>query len=308
MVEKNGSFYQNSYPRTRDGKPSVSKLDIAIGSGVKGKTYLTWEGDKLYQLQASYYAPNKSWINSPSYPPYTFIRPITDDCLKCHVTYAQNKDPLSKGNAYFKDKIIFGVDCERCHGPLEAHVAYQRANPDRSSPKFVMAIDSLSRQKQLDVCIQCHSGLRNRQMKGTPFSFQVGENLEDYSKNYNANQSQEKLDVHGNQYGLLTASQCFINSSNMNCTTCHDPHRNQRGDMNFFNSKCLACHTGGEVALCNKEQTGHIAQDHNCVSCHMPLIASEAMKVQLKTDSVEIPVYIRTHLIKVYMENNLTKS
>lgn len=303
MVSERGSFYQKSFPRTRYTKPSTTKLDIVIGSGVKGQTFLNWQNDTLYQLQVSYYVPTQSWINSPNYPLSSFKRSISDDCLKCHMTYAHNKKPDGKGNEYFKDKMIFGVDCERCHGPSEAHVVYHRANPDVTTAQFVTKIDSLSRQRKLDLCAQCHSGLRNRQLKGNPFSFLVGEDLEAYSKNYYSGKPKEELDVHGNQYGLLTSSACYIKSPAMDCTTCHDPHKNQRGDTPHFNNICMQCHTDQKSGLCTKEATGNNQADANCIKCHMPLVPSKSMRVQINSDSLEKPVYIRTHLIKTYSQN-----
>ena len=75
---------------------------------------------------------------------------------------------------------------------------------------FMMKIDTLSRQKRLDVCAQCHSGPRDGILQGNSFSFLAGEKLDEYSRNYYTGISNDDLDVHGNQYGLLTSSKCFI--------------------------------------------------------------------------------------------------
>ncbi|NNE77855.1 MAG: hypothetical protein HKN31_12375 [Pricia sp.] len=226
-------------------------------------------------------------------------RPISDACLKCHVTFAKNTDASGKGNTYENNNFIYGIDCERCHRPAEKHVIYHRANPDSVQPKFIMLADTLSRQQSLDICAQCHSGLRSQQLKGGPFSFMAGENLELYSRNYYFNRPGAKLDVHGNQYGLLTSSKCFKESPKMDCTTCHNPHKNQRGDTSYFNHKCISCHET-LISMCTAPKSEINAMANNCIACHMPLSPSETMKVKLTQDEDEAPIMIRSHLIGVY--------
>src|SRR5688572_1880950 len=47
-----------------DKKP----IDITLGSGRQGQTYLFWQGNSLFQLPVSYHAPSGTWSNSPGYP------------------------------------------------------------------------------------------------------------------------------------------------------------------------------------------------------------------------------------------------
>lgn len=47
-----------------DRKP----IDITIGSGRQGQTYLFWQDSALFQLPVSYHAPSDTWSNSPGYP------------------------------------------------------------------------------------------------------------------------------------------------------------------------------------------------------------------------------------------------
>lgn len=302
MIQHDNSFYERTDFKFGDKKMSVSKIDIVIGSGVKGQSYLNWNEDKLYQIQTSYYTPTNSWINSPNFSDQSTKRQISDACLKCHVTFAENSDFSGKGNQYVRESMVFGIDCERCHRPSEKHVIHHRTNPKDTIPKFMVLSDTLSREQRLDACVQCHSGLRGRQLKGNPFSFLVGENLSEYSKNYYTGRSNTELDVHGNQYGLLTSSKCFKESSTLDCTTCHDPHKNQRGNANYFNQKCISCH--GKAAIeCKLPILEANATGNNCIACHMPLSPSRSMKVKLKKDSAETSVYVRTHLIGIYTES-----
>lgn len=301
MEQKQDSFYQLTKIKNRSTKQDSSKIDITIGSGTRGQSYATWKGNELFQLQTSYYTPTDSWVNSPGFPNYADKdRPIRDACLKCHVTFATNLNISGRGNRYDKEKMILGIDCEKCHRPSEKHVAYHRKNPDIKSAKFMLSLDALPRQQRLDVCAQCHSGPRNQLVKGNSFSFLPGELLDDYTKNsYQLNRKQ-KLDVHGNQYGLLTKSRCFKETPTMDCATCHNSHKNKRGDTPDFNQKCTGCHSSNSV-VCTEKSAKLAGMGKNCIECHMPVTPSEAMKVQLdKTDSLKTSFYIRSHYIAIY--------
>ncbi len=302
MTANKGSFYQRTDIKFSDEKSALSKLDITIGSGVKGQSYLSWKDDGLYQLQASFYTPTDQWINSPNFSKASTNRPISDACLKCHLTFAKNIDFSGNGNHYIRENMVYGIDCERCHRPAAKHVVYHRANPEATASKFMMLSDTLSRQQRLDACVQCHSGLRAQQLKGNPFSFLPGEKLAAYSKNYYTGRPNTELDVHGNQYGLLASSACFKESPQLDCTTCHDPHKNQRGNTIYFNQKCASCHNGSTV-VCKAPATETSLMGNNCIACHMPLSPSNSMRVQLARDSIAVPVYVRTHLIQVYSES-----
>lgn len=303
LVAEGDSLYQHTRLKNRTAKIPPKKFDFVIGSGVRGQSYGTWQDDQLFQLQTSYYTPTDSWVNSPGFPSYyDNERPIRDACLKCHVTFAKNKDVSGNGNQYEREQLIYGIDCERCHRPSAKHVAYHRKNPEVEAAKFMLPLDSLSRQQRLDVCAQCHSGNRKRLLKGNSFSFISGGILEEYFQNLNQQTSNANLDVHGNQYGLLTESKCFKETETMDCSTCHDPHKNQRGNAEQFNLKCISCHSSGAVVCAaNESEENHMA--NNCIACHMPVSPSRAMTVQLnEKDSLETSFYIRTHLIGIYPE------
>ncbi len=298
MGKEGNAFYQQTKAKNTDEQMPPETMDIVIGSGVKGQSFLNWKVEKLFQLQASYYPAADMWINSPGYPDYLIQRPVRDGCLKCHVTHATNRDFSGKGNQYDRNRMLFGVDCERCHQPSEAHVVFHRNNPTIKESKFMLKLDTLSRQLRLDACAQCHSGPREAILKGNAFSYLTGEPLDEYSRNFYKGQTTSELDVHGNQYGLLTSSKCFKLSPKMDCGTCHDPHKKQRGDVTHFNQKCMNCHDSGTVE-CEAETTEINAMSNNCIACHMPNTPSKIMSFQLG-DSLTTPVYVRTHLIGIY--------
>ena len=295
------------YQTAMVGKTKIihkSKINMVIGSGVKGQSHLTFESDSLYQLPVSYFTLTNEWISSPGFPRFHFKRPVTDECLKCHVTHAKNTEVSGRTNRYDRNSFLYGIDCERCHGPLQEHVDYRLGKKPLAKSDFVIKIDTLERQLQMDLCAQCHSGLRSRQLKGNPFSYVIGERLEDYTQNYYSGRPQAELDVHGNQIGLLKSSKCYENSAEMNCSTCHAPHKDQRGKNEDFNAKCIGCHAKPDRLHTNADQ---YAVNSNCIQCHMPMFPSNTMKVRFDPEGVEKAVDVRTHLIGIYVDNTLSK-
>lgn len=301
LVEKNGKPVQHAQLKYDNGKEFDWSVDITIGSGLKGQSYLTNQPDGLYQLQASYFVPTDTWINSPNYANTLVpLRPVNDQCLKCHVTFAKSSDGNPNSNKYDISKIVLGVDCEKCHGPAETHVAVQRKGIGTEQDTSLINLSSLTRQQRLDVCASCHSGLRSNQIQN-PFKFLPGDTLSKFSKNYNSLRPSTSLDVHGNQFGLLTSSKCFIESEQMDCMTCHDPHRNQRGQSAYFNSKCIGCHQPNKIT-CSVSKSKMAVNNNDCIQCHMPVIPSKSMQVQLTEFDKATPIGVRTHNIAIYPE------
>jgi len=64
-----------------------------------------------------------------------------------------------------------------------------------------------------------------------PFTFKTGDKLSSFRMPNHRPIDSTTIDVHGNQYGLLTASACFKKSEALNCTTCHNAHENQRDNL-----------------------------------------------------------------------------
>lgn len=298
MIANDSAFIEQAHNLKKNQLISESRIDMVFGSGTKGQSYLTWNEDKLFQLQASYFAPTESWVNSPGYSNrISSKRPIQSRCMECHTTYAENTQAFSVKNLYKREQLIYGIDCERCHGPSAKHVGFHISNPEVVKPKFMLQSNKLSRQQRLDACALCHSGIRG-QSKQLPFSFITGDKLSEFSTTDYKEGDEIDLDVHGNQYGLLTSSECFKQTETMDCATCHNPHKNERGNTAAFNQKCIGCHAKTSIA-CAEEKSMLAANDNNCIQCHMPLSPSKAMRVQVGSDT--IPVMVRTHLIDVYV-------
>jgi hypothetical protein len=274
-------------------------FDVVIGSGRNGQTYLTWVDNNLYQLPISYYTPAKQWCNSPGFPNYFFFgRIVPSNCLECHTT--STKVLSHETSEYEPSSVIYGITCERCHPGAEEHAAFHIANPKEKKSKYVVNAAHFDRQIRMDGCALCHSGFRTGIQH--PFSFKVGDTLEKYSKGNPVSQKADTLDVHGNQYGLLTASQCYIKSNTMDCSTCHNVHRNEYKNPKLFSSRCMNCHKGGEHKQCTMKVDKNIVKEDNCIDCHMPVLASKKILLNVKGGDALLPDYLRSHYISVNKE------
>ena len=138
MEKREDGFYQVEYFRETEKK--AHRFDIVIGSGTMGQSYLYWMNNHLFQLPITYFTAANAWSNSPGFPDKVlFNRIITSRCMECHTTFAKpisepDKDPEEFAN----DKIIFGVDCEKCHGPAQKHVEFHTQNPGQLIAKYII--------------------------------------------------------------------------------------------------------------------------------------------------------------------------
>lgn len=302
MEKTDNDFFQTVYI---NGEPTrTESMDIVVGSGNKGQTYLYWNDNLLYQLPVSYYSITHSWCNSPGYPAGMpkFTRLIPGRCLECHGSNASVEDAGNNINYIDKKSIIYGIDCERCHGPAADHVAFHNDHPEEKSAKYILKQLTMSRQQSLDVCGLCHSGIR----KATKpvFSFKAGDRLEDFSKpNYNID-SAAALDVHGNQYGLLTSSKCFIKSSQMTCSSCHNVHQTEVNQPAMFSQRCISCHNTNSNVTCTVKPAAGMVLSQNCIDCHMPSLPSKAIFLQAGEASNSSADFVRTHRVAIYPESS----
>ncbi|HYM92634.1 MAG TPA: multiheme c-type cytochrome, partial [Chitinophagaceae bacterium] len=228
-------------------------------------------------------------------------RPLTSRCLECHATYAETISPVGvQPEEYDKNRIILGVDCEKCHGPGAKHVEFQTQNPTETVGKFIINPSKFSRQQILDMCALCHGG---RLEKTKPsFEFTAGDKLSDYFLIDSTNNVADPIDVHGNQYGLLKLSKCFTMSQTLTCITCHNTHENEAGNVALFSQRCLSCHNSDHsgAVLCKMTATLGAVINKNSTNCHMPQQVSMAITVLLQGNTVPTPATMHTHLITIY--------
>jgi hypothetical protein len=298
MERLRGRYYQVSYER---GKVKERhSIDITIG-GVKGENYFTWNADRILQLPIAYFNARQSLTTSPGYSVESpdFSRVIPQRCLECHTSFIKESSSATQKRPvieFEKSSLVFGIDCERCHGPAALHVQFQTENPDSVKARYITPFRSLTREQRLDLCSTCHSGNKSYMMRSI-FNFKPGDSMANY-KLPDVNIPGDVLDVHGNQLQLLQKSKCFINSK-MDCSNCHNTHKNERSEPILFATRCITCHAEGHnyCKLSNVKNADFLKA--NCVKCHMPSLPSASIVVHTANGKT-IPYDMTTHDINIY--------
>ena len=314
MDARDSGFYQTAYI---DGMPRrTERFGVVVGSGRKAQSYLYWRGSQLLQLPVSWFSATDSWVNSPGFPTgqVKFNRLIPAHCLECHSTMcdllpATETIPGPNPPAFFdRQRMIYGVGCENCHGPGAQHVAYESQHPEDKGGHYIVNPATLSRRQKLDICAACHSGIRTSLQP--PFSFVPGDTLSNY---FGPGQPVDSAhaEVHGNQYGLLAASKCFQVSGTLECVSCHNSHTAESGDMAVYSQRCMNCHQPGAMSgvhgqpaaqapWCSRKPGRREDITRNCIDCHMPVQASSLVTMMVPGKKELSPLLVRSHLIAIY--------
>ena len=312
VMEKRGdSLYQVLYKNGKELR--AYKYDIVFGIK-NAQTFAYWHEKRAYELPVSYYKSANDWGTSPSFSATVpnFNREIVKDCYSCHSsnagsaivkTSSTQRDVstmfMDTDDAVRKETIVYGIDCERCHGPAKKHVQTHRKFPDLKIAQDIVTFKSLTNQQKLDMCSICHSGNDSRSKMQSRFNFKPGDKFSDYYRK-NPIGNNGELDVHGNQNGLLAQSQCFVKSETMNCTTCHSPHQKTKPTLASYSQACISCHKTANHSEATIRNTPQTILKSNCIDCHMPKQTSKAITFQRSGDQKLSGYFLRTHRIAIY--------
>ena len=295
MTLRDGIAYMRRHERDAVGREInvVEKRgDYIIGSGHKAQTLLhrTTRGELVEMPVAWYTANGGYWAMNPGYdrPDHAeFRRPIRYDCFFCHNAYSSGiADDGLRADALYPAQLPSGIDCQRCHGPGSLHVESASAKaPIEAIRAAIVNPKRLPRERQLEVCYQCHL-----QSTSTPlphvvtklgrgiFSYRAGEPLAGYALFFDHPSGipsfDDKFEIAHAAY-RLRQSACF-KASQMTCTTCHDPHKAESAGSRA----CRSCHAQPIAGAMHARAT-------ECISCHMP---------QRRTDDV-VEVVMTDHRI-----------
>jgi hypothetical protein len=247
---------------TSHGSTTTYHVDYVIGSGTHASGYIMDLGNHLFQSPVAYYLSRSAYGLAPGYegkPDPDFTRPIATGCVFCHagsfdaVAGSQNR----YGAAPFPH---LAISCNRCHGPLAAHLA----NPGSENIVNPANLEPAARDS---VCEQCHligvARILNPGKKFTDFS--AGRPLEETFTIYH-NQSPAgaafKVISHSEQLAL---SKCARSSAGkMWCGTCHNPHKEPTTPVSYYRERCMRCHAKTAFT------SDHPGKTSNCIGCHMP--------------------------------------
>ncbi len=250
----------------RPGETEKLRVEYAIGSGSHAVGFMAQVGDHLFQSPMSYYTTRQLWDVAPGYEQAThpdFSRPVTLECLTCH---ADKPLPIPNTLNSYQSPPFAGtaIQCDRCHGPAEAHLK-------RPVPGSIINPAKLSPAARDSICEQCHLAgeIRIPNPGKTIADFRPGERAEDVFTVYVAAAPVEsgiKVISHSEQLAL---SQCARSSGGkLWCGTCHDPHEKPLVPAAYYRERCLGCHASNISA-------SHAAPGQDCISCHMPKRAAK---------------------------------
>ena len=274
-----------------------TKEQVALVYGSLWKQrYFTKIGDDYFPEPAQWDVTHHVWRPyfvakgtdwwEPFYPPDNMQRPTGPTCDGCHsVDY----------DMHTKKVLEWNVGCERCHGPGSEHVEH----PSRGNILNPARMDYVEAN---DACIQCHSQGRplTSPIEGNyydwPVGYRVGLKLRDFWQledhtlgemtfAHFPDGSAHKNRMQGNDF-----VQSIMYRRGITCFTCHDVH----GTDNYAQLRkpadklCLDCHgpmsLNGPRAATLEEHTHHKTRTpgSQCISCHMPKIATTIADVKVR--------------------------
>jgi tetratricopeptide (TPR) repeat protein len=292
-MKKAGAEFIQTAIRSSPGNEqrASARIDLVYGTGNADAIFFTWRGDRLYELPAAWLYPQNRWVASP-FNPYdsgSFTRETTPRCVECHNTWAEHVPGST--NRFQPESFLLGVTCEKCHGPGRDHVTFHHADPQTESAHAIVHPGKLSRDRQMDLCGQCHSNTVKR--LGPAFSYRPGEPLDKHFRT-SLNKHQEEDHV-ANQVHYLRESKCFQKNDELTCLTCHNPHRPSSSAE--VADACLKCHKAPD---CGDHDRLPIAVRSQCVDCHMPRFTRIQVFFETEDDQYVPAIRPHQHRIGVY--------
>jgi predicted CXXCH cytochrome family protein len=284
MVQHDGKLFERRSQTGFGGQETnvlEKQVDYVIGSGNHARTFLHRDAQgRLIELPVSWYTEGDGyWAMSPGFDrrdQEDFRRAIPAECMLCHNGYPETSaqfNPAKLNPPAFPQKLPQGIDCQRCHGPGAAHVKAVISGASIEEIRHAIVNPArLDRERQLEVCMQCHLETSSSHMPNEirlydrgVFTFRAGQPLGEYKLYFNpvSNQGDDRFEIAHAAY-RLRMSACFKNSE-MTCLTCHDPHQSYRGtgSTEHYVQVCMSCHQG-------VKHTASLPQSSDCLDCHMP--------------------------------------
>jgi tetratricopeptide (TPR) repeat protein len=295
MTRSGDEFFETAVLEAPAGEQrTTSRIDLVYGAGAGAdEVYLTWRGEGLFELPIVWLHPQQTW-GASAFDPFgagDFSRELTPRCLECHNTWFEHSPGTL--NQYKREPAILGVTCEKCHGPGDKHAAFHQSHPESTSAEAIVKPARLSRERQMDLCAQCHSNAIT--YRGPAFSYLPGEPLDAHFRTIRPKYPEE--DHVANQVAYLRESKCFKDSDSLTCTTCHNPHRPRNAGPDASRSACLKCH---QPADCGERPRLPIAVQDECAGCHMPQSDKLQVFFQTKDEKFLPPVKRWEHRIAIY--------
>ena len=291
---KDSVFYIMEF-RLNDGDTihkQIEKISYVIGSGQHTNSHLINKNGYVFQAPITYYTQDGKWDLAPGYEAgesSRFSRIITTECMTCH----NHLPDVVQGSENKYEYVPQGIECERCHGPGEAHVNEKMAGIIIDTSQFIdysiIVPTDLPVELEIDVCQRCHlQGTTVLKDGKTFFDYRPGMHLNDVMNVFlpRYTNSHERF-IMASQADRMQMSKCFT-VGKVSCTSCHNPHKSvQSTAIDTYNDACKNCHSTASKSICSAPEDARKLSSDNCSGCHMP-----------KSGSIDIPhVRITDHFI-----------
>jgi hypothetical protein len=189
-------------------------------------------------------------------------------CAACHNTRVR-KNYDAATDSYRTAMAAPSGSCEACHGPLRAHVDWQKKHPNKPGDPARL---KLTREQMLDTCGTCHS--RRSEVTG---DFVPGEKYSDHFALTIPDESDLFFpdgQVRDEDFEFTSFLGSKMHAAGVHCVDCHDPHTGKR--LLAGNALCLRCHQPPVTPapkIIDPDHSFHKAgtPGSNCVDCHMPI-------------------------------------
>ncbi|MEN8181950.1 MAG: ammonia-forming cytochrome c nitrite reductase subunit c552 [Myxococcota bacterium] len=294
------------------GRPTLERPIVLASGSHNMQLYWAASGKerKLDMLPFHYLIHDDAWVPRNA----SFLIPADSKafgadwntgCIHCHTTKGQPR--VDRGSTDTQ-AAEFGITCEACHGPGDAHVRANH-NPVRRYRKYFTEDEDpdivnprrLGKERASEVCGRCHGyggpGPADRkEFQSSGYSFEPGRQLsyarritlfEDFPEGQRGRAAgmfwqDGMVRGGGREFGMLLESPCFQRGE-MSCLSCHTLHKaaddprsleewanDQLGFGMDGNQACASCH---EELVANPEPHSHHAPNStgsSCYNCHMP--------------------------------------
>lgn len=311
-LERRGDTYWIEMPDPADaGAPRVSKrLIMSTGSHHQQAFWLdAGEGRPPEISPIVYVIGEDKWVPMGD----IFLRPEggqfqpdwNQACVFCHATQTQSYTPAGAN----REVTEFGIACEACHGPGQAHVASNQSPVHRlgnhlgdEGDATIVNPARLSPERASMVCGQCHAlWQRDADARKANHTFRPGGALVS-SPSGEVDPADQWSDgmvrSGGREYSGMLDSPC-VQAGEMSCLSCHAMHKpaadlrpvRQWADDQLAagmrdNAACLQCHEMQDVAAHTHHAAG--SSGSTCTNCHMPHTSYSLLKA-IRSHQIDVP-------------------
>jgi len=263
------------------GKDTIHKrtqrIDYIIGSGQHTNSHLYSVNGFVFQAPITWYAQEGKWDLPPGFEEGAktrFSRIISLECMSCHNAFPE----FVSGSENKFNKVLQGIDCERCHGPGSLHVQEKMAgkivDTSRYTDYTIVNPRKLPVELQMEICQRCHLQGNSVLKPGKSFfDFRPGMKLSEvfdvFMPKYEGDNNSFIMASHVER---LKMSKCYQAGANsFNCISCHNPHVSVKvTGSKIFNQTCTPCHNLPGQKECSENMDARKSVSDDCVKCHMP--------------------------------------